>query len=63
MEKDTFLRCRNDILEIVRKNEAEKWNAARLLSSALNELLAADGEQAVVIIRPLLVYREVDDKI
>lgn len=63
MEKDTFLRCRNDILELVRKNEAEKWNAARLLSSALNELLAADGEQAVVIIRPLLVYREADDKI
>ena len=62
MEKDTFLRCRNDILELVRKNEAEKWNAARLLSSALNELLAADGEQAVVIIRPLLVYREADDK-
>lgn len=63
MEKDTFLRCRNDILELVRKNEAEKWDAARLLSSALNELLAADGEQAVVIIRPLLAYREADDKI
>ena len=51
---DTFLQCRNDMLELVRKNEAEKWNAARVLSSALNELLVADGEQAVVIIRPLL---------
>lgn len=63
MENDTFLRCRNDILELVRKNEAEKWHVARLLSSALNELLAADGEQDVVIIRPLLAYREADDKI
>lgn len=60
---DTFLQCRNDILELVRKNEAEKWNAVRLLSSALNERLAVDGEQAVVIIRPLLAYREADDKI
>ena len=63
MENDTFLRCRNDILELVRKNEAEKWHVARFLSSALNELLAADGEQDVVIIRPLLAYREADDKI
>lgn len=60
---DTFLQCRNDILELVRKNEAEKWNAVHLLSSALNERLAVDGEQAVVIIRPLLAYREADDKI
>lgn len=48
------MQCCNNILELVRKNDAEKWNAARVLSSALNELLVADGEQAVVIIRPLL---------
>lgn len=53
-KRDTFLQCCNNILELVRKNDAEKWNAARVLSSALNELLVADGEQAVVIIRPLL---------
>ena len=63
MEKDSFLQCRNEILEILKKHEAEKWNAVRILSSAMNETLAPDGDQAVVILRPLLVYHEVDDKI
>lgn len=63
MEKDRFLQCRNEILALLKRNEAEKWSAARILSSALNELLAADGEQAVIVIRPLLTYPETDDKI
>ena len=63
MEKDSFLQCRNEILALLKRNKAEKWSAARILSSALNELLAADGEQAVIVIRPLLAYPEADDKI
>lgn len=63
MEKEKFFECRNEIMELLKRNEAEKWNAARILSSALNELLAADGEQSVIVIRPLLTYPEPDDKI
>lgn len=63
MERDKFLQCRNEIIALLKRNEAEKWNAARILSSALNELLVTDGEQAVVVIRPLLAYPEADDKI
>ena len=57
------MQCRNEILEILKKHEAEKWNAVRILSSAMNEILAPDGEQAVIVIRPLLTYPDADDKI
>ena len=63
MKKEQFLECRVDVLETLKKHEAEKWNAMRILSSAMNELLAPDGEQAVITLRPLLVYHEADDKI
>ena len=36
---------------------------AHVLSSALNIALAQSGDQATVILRPLVVYREADDKI
>ena len=36
---------------------------AHVLSSALNIALARSGDQATVILRPLVVYREADDKI
>ena len=63
MKKEKFFACRNEILALLKKNGVEKWNAARILSSALNELIIADGEQAVVVIRPLLAYPEAGDKI
>lgn len=63
MKSDKFLQCRNEVLELLRKNKAEKWNAAYVLSSALNELLAVDGEQAIIVIRPLLAYHEAENKI
>lgn len=36
---------------------------AHVLSSALNIALAQSGDQATVILRPLVTYREADDKI
>ncbi len=63
MEKERFMECRVDVLETLKKHQAEKWHAVRILSSAMNELLAPDGEQVVVTLRPLLTYHEADDKI
>lgn len=54
MEREAFLQCRNNILETLKKHEAEEWNAVRILSSAINEALETDGDQAVVILHPLL---------
>ena len=51
------------VLEILKKHQAEKWHAVRILSSAMNELLAPEGKQAMVTLRPLLTYHEADDKI
>lgn len=51
------------MLEILKKHQAEKWHAVRILSSAMNELLAPEGKQAMVTLRPLLTYHEADDKI
>lgn len=63
MEKKEFMSCRDGILEILAKYQVERWHAARVLSSAMNELLAPDGEQAVITLRPLLAYHEPDDKV
>ena len=63
MEKEKFLECRNEILGVLKKYEAKGWESAGILASALNEDLSADGHQARVIIHPLLVYHEAENRI
>lgn len=64
MDEQEFLECRKEILQVLDKHRTEDgWEPIRILASALNEAVAAKGHQAKVIIRPLLVYHEVDDKI
>lgn len=53
--------CREAVLREVVGLEFDK--IAHVLSSALNIALAQSGDQATVILRPLVVYREADDKI
>lgn len=63
MEKEKFLECRNEILGVLKKYEAKGWESAGILASALNEDLSADGHQARVIVHPLLVYHEAENRI
>lgn len=63
MEKDRFLQCRNEIVKVLEKEKADAWERVKVLASAMNEILAPDGHQAVITLRPLLVYREVENKI
>ena len=61
--KDDFLRIRGEVLELMERRGVERWDAAHVLTSAMNELLAPGGDQAVVIMRPLLAYSEANAKI
>ena len=63
MEREKFLKCRNEILKIMEEAGTDRWEAVRITASALNEFLASDGHQAIVTLRPLVAYCEADDKI
>lgn len=63
MERDKFLQCRDEILDVLKKHEADNWDRVRVLVSAINEDLAPNGQQAVITLRPLLTYPEVENKI
>lgn len=57
------MQCRNEIVKVLEKDRADVWECARVLASAMNEILAPNGHQAVITLRPLLVYREAENKI
>ena len=61
--KDEFLQIRREVLKLMENKGLKEWDAVHILSSALNELLVPGGDQAVITIRPLLAYPDVDDKI
>ncbi len=61
--EEKIIGYRDAILEVLKQRDAETWDAARALACALNELLAPRGEQAVITLRPLLTYHEVENKI
>ena len=63
MERDKFLQCRDEILDVLKKYKADTWDHVRVLASAINEDLAPNGHQAVITLRPLLTYPEVENKI
>lgn len=45
MERDTFLQCRNEIMDVLEKYGAEGWTQTRILASALSEELNQRGYQ------------------
>lgn len=65
MDEQKFLECRKEILQILDRYKTEdgNWTPIRILASAMNEVLEPNGHQARVIIHPLLVYHEVENKI
>ena len=39
MEREKFLQCRNEIMDVLEKHGAEGWTQTRILASALSENL------------------------
>ena len=62
MERDKFLQCRDEILDVLKKYKADTSDHVRVLASAINEDLAPNGHQAVITLRPLSAYHEVENK-
>ena len=64
MDDAKFFACRAAVLETLKAHGVDSWSEAiRILTSAMNEKLSATGELAVVTLRPLVAYREVENKI
>ncbi len=62
MEEEKFLKCRNEILDVLEKYEADNWTSVRILSSAINEYLAPKGWQARVMVDDLPILRAICDR-
>ena len=62
MERDKFLQCRDEIRYVLRKYKANAWDHVRVLESAIDEDRAPNGHQAVITLRPLSAYHEVENK-
>ncbi len=62
MEREKFLECRNEILDVLKKYEADNWTPVRILSSAINEHLAPKGWQARIMVDDLPILREAYDR-
>ena len=64
MDDAKFFACRAAVLETLKAHGVEDMaEAAGVLASAINERVVVGGNQAIVIMRPLVVYREVENKI
>ena len=64
MDDAKFFACRDAVLETLKAHGVDSWSEAiRILASAMNEKLSTTGELAVVTLRPLVAYREVENKI
>ena len=64
MDNAKFFACRDAVLETLKAHGVEDMaEAAKVLASAMNERIVAGGNQAIVIMRPLVAYREVENKI
>lgn len=62
MEKDMFLRCRNEIMEVLDKYGAEGWTRTRILGSALSEELNQRGYQMRLTVSDLPNVDEGNDR-
>lgn len=62
MERDKFLQCRDEILDVLKKYGAEGWTATRIPASALNEDLNPRGFQMKLRVSDLPDLEEVDIK-
>jgi hypothetical protein len=62
MERDMFLQCRNEVMDVLEKYGAEGPMRTRILASALNEHLNPKGLQMKLIVSGLPASDEENDK-
>ena len=63
MDNAKFFACRDAVLETLKAHGVEDMaEAAKVLASAINERVVVGGNMAVVTLRPLVAYREVENK-
>lgn len=62
MEREKFLKCRDEILEVLENNGADYIEAICLVSSALNTILAQNRLQAHITCADLPDYHGADDR-
>ena len=64
MDDAKFFACRDAVLETLKAHGVEDMaEAAKVLASAINERVVVGGNQASVILRPLVAYSEYENKI
>ena len=64
MDNAKFFACRDAVLETLKAHGVEDMaEAAKVLASAINERVVVGGNQASVILRPLVAYSEYENKI
>ena len=63
MDDAKFFACRDAVLETLKAHGVEDMaEAAKVLASAINERVVVGGNQASVTLRPLVAYREYENK-
>ena len=63
MDDAKFFACRDAVLETLKAHGVEDMaEAAKVLASAINERVVVGGNMVVVTLRPLVAYREVENK-
>ena len=64
MDDAKFFACRAAVLETLKAHGVEDMaEAAKVLASAINERVVVGGNQATVILCPLVAYSEYENKI
>ena len=63
MDDAKFFACRDAVLETLKAHGVEDMaEAAKVLTSAINERVVVGGNMVVVTLRPLVAYREYENK-
>lgn len=63
MDDAKFFACRDAVLETLKAQGVENMTeAAKVLTSAINERVVVGGNMVVVTLRPLVAYREYENK-
>ena len=63
MDDAKFFACRDAVLETLKAQGVEDMaEAAKVLTSAINERVVVGGNMVVVTLRPLVAYREYENK-
>ncbi|MDE5832028.1 MAG: hypothetical protein K2H64_03435 [Desulfovibrio sp.] len=62
MKREEFIKCRNEILSVLKKYNAEDWTPIRILTSAINDIANERGYQVKLTFFVLPDFGGDDDK-